>query len=353
MAATPAPVDPNVKMPPGVAAQVARVDALHKAAYQPVTEPVTDPPQPPPQEPPEPAPQPEPAPEPAPQPEPAPTPPPEPPKAKKGETVGTAEEEHQKFLSMQGRYASQQKTMGGMQEQLQQLADELIRTQSVLAQKGQGAQPQPQAPRRGITPKDVEAYGEDLVDLARRAAVDALSPEIEAIKARNQLLEQQLGNTTSRTVHQTLDATIPNWREINASTEFKAWCALRDIYSGQVRGRMLNAAFRNGEATRVIAFFRGFLSEAATGNPPDPQPQPAPTPPRQAAIPLVNLAAPGRDQPAPGNSQPAGEKPIYRRADVAKFYDDVRKGVYEGRKADKDAFEQSIFAAQREGRVKG
>jgi hypothetical protein len=47
------------------------------------------------------------------------------------------------------------------------------------------------------------------------------------------------------------------------------------------------------------------------------------------------------------------DKPIYSRADIAKFYDDKRRGLYAGRNADADNFEADLTAAQREGRIRG
>ena len=117
---------------------------------------------------------------------------------------------------------------------------------------------------------------------------------------------------------------------------------------------MLNTAFRAADAPRVIAFFKGFLNEeVATGQQPAPQP-PASPQTRTAAVPLDTLAAPGRAKPATGadsTSAPA-DKPIITRAQIAAFYDQVRRGAYAGRDADKARDEAIIFAAQREGRTR-
>lgn len=336
--ATPAPkdgVDPNVKIPPSVQAVIDRGAEVAKAVTAPVT----------------PDPSPTPAPEPAAAP---PSPPPEPaPPAVAGqpEPVGTADQERHRYLSMKGRYEAAQTSLGTAQQQLSEMADELIRAQNALAARAPAPAPaMPRAP--ALTSKDVETYGQELVDFARRAAQDAVAPEIQALREQNEALRQRLSTTASQTIYDKLDSDLPEWRQINNSPEFKRWCALRDVYSGMVRSRMLNDAFSRGQAARVVAFFRGFLSEAATSTPPVPQPQPAPQPARQPAIPLETLAAPGRDQPA-GSSAPVGEKPVITRASIAAFYADVRKGAYRGRDAEKQAQERLIFAAQNEGRVSG
>ena len=119
---------------------------------------------------------------------------------------------------------------------------------------------------------------------------------------------------------------------------------------------MLDAAYQAASAPRVLAFFNGFIAdEVATGNiePPVAAQQSTPAP-RQAATTLEQIAAPGRARPASGGNTPApaDDKPTFTRAQIARFYSEVRAGVYSGRDTEKNAFEQSIFLAQREGRIR-
>ncbi len=122
---------------------------------------------------------------------------------------------------------------------------------------------------------------------------------------------------------------------------------------------MLNAAFQAADAPRVAAFFKGFLAEeVATGNAPAPQPEPGITsPPRQAAVSLDTLAAPGRAKPASGDSSVPADKPVFTHAQIAQFYRNTReaglgKGPYAGREADRKRDEVAIFTAQAEGRIR-
>lgn len=346
------PVDPNVRVPPSVARLAALADAAHAQAYG-TGEPQPDPnatPTPAPQPEPQPAPQPEP--KPAPQPEPKPAPQPEPQPAPAPEpAVGTAEHEHSRFLAMKGRYDQSQSTIGSLQQQLQDMGDELVRTQALIAP----ARQTPQQPTKFLTDADTQTYGPELIDVVKRAALDAVAPELQRVESQTQQVTQRVTQTAQQGVYSALAAAVPNWNEINNSDAFKRWCSLPDLYSGQVRGRLLNAAFQAAQAPRVIAFFKGFIAdEVATGNAPALQVnEPEPVPPRVAAVPLASLAAPGRAKPATGNTQIAADKPIFTRAQIAGFYDAVRKGTYSGRDADKAADEALIFAAQREGRVRG
>ena len=335
------PVDPNVRIPDHVRRAAETAEAIHQQAYT----------------------QPAPAEEQPPQPEPPPQPDPPQPEAQppRDETV-TAEEWHHRYLSMQGRFRAAQQTIGSMEQQMAELGQELVRTQNMLAQQ----QAQPPAHERSqpdhnnlITAEDRANYGDELLDLTRRVALSTVAPELADLRAENQRLTNQVRSGTRRELFTTLDGKLPQWRQINQDVRFKSWLRLPNVYTGQIRGEMLKAAVDGAEAPKVLALFRDFLMEAqATGQmAPAPQAeqqtaqtqQPAP---RQPAVNLETLAAPGRARPASGDTQVPSEKPIYTRAQIAKFYDDSRKGLYAGRQAEYDATQADLTRAQAEGRIR-
>jgi len=272
----------------------------------------------------------------------------------------TAEEWRHRFLSMQGRFQAKVRECAGMEEQMRQLGQELVSTQNLL--QNQQAPTQEQIRARGgdhgnlITEADREAYGDELIDLARRAARESVTPELEQLRAQNQQLTQRVQSTSKRELFQVLDRDIPNWRQINTSVQFKSWLRLPNVYTGQLRGNMLKAAVDGANAPQTIALFKDFIAEAhATGMqaPAQQLEQQDPGPaPRHAAVNLETLAAPGRARPASGDTQVPSEKPIYTRAQISKFYDDSRKGVYAGREAEYRQIEADLQAAQREGRIR-
>lgn len=351
-------IDPNVRVPDNVRAAAAAADAAHKAAYAP-------------------QPGPEPGPEPSPQPDLQPQdnrPQPDPAADEAARAAAAAaqpapagddftapadpaalkdSEWARRYNSMRGRYIA-------MEGQLRDLGQELVRTQNMLA-AGQQAPAAVNQPQRGqdhgnlITDQDRESYGEELIDLARRAGREAVGPELEALRAENARLTQRVQTTGKRELFERMDRDIPNWRAINKDTRFLAWLRLPNVYTGQLRGNMLKAAVDGANAPQALQVFRDFLAEAyATGMiAPAQQIEPQPlVAPRAPALALDALAAPGRARPASGDSQVPSEKPIYSRADISKFYDDKRRGFYAGRDADVQAFEADLTAAQREGRIR-
>ena len=348
MAGPIAPEDPNVVVPPSVKRAAAKAAKAHKAAYPdqvPDPAPQADP-QPQPTADPAPQPEPEPQPEPAPQVQPQPEPAPQ-------ATVGEEQWEH-RYHSMEGRFRQSTATITQMQEQMGHLGDELLAAQNMIAQMRAGPpQPQPQV-QPLLTDEDRKTYGPELIEVIQRAAREAVMPDVQKTQNEVRQVNQRVSQTATVGVYETLDEKVPNWREINTDPRFIQWCRLPDVYSGQVRGKLLKTAFQAANAPRVLAFFKGFLDEEqATGNAPAPQAEPQAAP-RVAAVPLVSLAAPGRAHPAAGNSTPASsvDKPIFTRAQISAFYSDVRKGVYAGRDADKARDEAAIFAAQSDGRVR-
>lgn len=351
--------DPNVRVPDHVQAAAKAAEAIHQQFY-----PKDD------TQPPAPAkdalPQP-PAPEPLHQaalepdaraPEPQPQAHEEHPAPSAGDQNVTAEEWRHRFLSMQGRYNAAVRDNAAREEQMRQLGQELVRTQELLASVQATPQSQPRAQDHGnlITDEDRANYGDELIDLARRAALSTVTPELDQLRAENQRLTQRVQHTGKRELFAALDAAVPDWRAINTDQRFKLWLRLPNIYTNQLRGNMLKAAVDGAEAPKVISLFKDFLAEAsATGQqaPAAPNEQPAHQPaPRTPALNLETLAAPGRARPASGDSQVPSEKPIYSRADISKFYDDKRRGLYAGREADAQTFENDLTAAQREGRIR-
>lgn len=337
-------IDPNLKLPPAVRAAAARADELFKQSQaaagitaegnppEPVVPPV--------------APTPEPTPEPAPTPAP-PAPPAEP-------TIDPNDQSwEQKAKSDRGRVVRLEERLRDMTEHVQNLQNVIATLQA--APPPQATAPQPQATL--LTDQEIEEYGKDMLSVVGKKAREEVAPLINAYEERIKGLEAQVQVTTATTSQQiqqklldTLDARLSSWREINTNEKFIDWLGLPDAYSGAIRMDMLKAAYAQGNAPRVLAFFNGFLAEEAAVAPAETQPDDGSTV-KVAKVPLASLAAPGRAKTAAAAPAPT-EKPIFTRAQIAKFYADVNAQVYRGRDADKNKLEAQIFEAQREGRIR-
>lgn len=255
-----------------------------------------------------------------------------------------------RFLAMQGRYNATQKTIGEMQEQMSQLGNELMHAQ-------QQKPPQPKQrrqPQNYLTDQDVENYGPELIDVTQRAALQAVQPQIQEVEQQNAALRKQLAIEARRRLDQAVELSVPNYKDIDRNPRWHRWLLGIDVLSGRVRQQLLNEAISAASAPRVISFFKGFQNEeAATGHlEPAPSSQ-QPAAPRDAAVPLASLAAPGRARPATGGDTSfPPDKPIYTRAQIAQLYRMHQKGAYTGREAEWARQDADIIAAGREGRIR-
>jgi hypothetical protein len=337
---TPTPsqqVDPNVTVPAGVKAAIARAESL-QAEYKKNLEAAPDPNAPPVTtegNPPAPA-----AEAPPPTPEPQPTPAPE-------------SFEH-KYNSMKGRFDRAQQT-------IRQMSDRITNLEQLLASRPTTI-PAPDAaptPTRLVTEKEEEEYGTELLSIVGKRAQEVLTPEVIALKQELAEVKSKFVDITrnqSVTARQRMlaemDSQLPDWRQINVHEDFLAWLDLPDLYSGAIRLDLLKAAFEQNDTPRVLAFFNGFLTEEAALAPRALEPStspPAPSAP-PARVSLEDLAAPGRAKSAASNAPAA--KPVFTRAQISQFFADVAAGKYRGRDKEKNETEAAIFDAQREGRIR-
>lgn len=342
------PLDPNVKLPAAVKRAAARSDEIINAVKAANAEaagltPESN------EQPAAPAPIPAPPAEQAA----APEPPAERPAPKKEAPTDDEGSWERRYNAMKGRYDRSQSQLKDMSEQIANLHNIIA---GLKAEQSSEPLPEIKAERL-ITEDEARDYGEDFLKVVGKKAKEELVPEIAAQARKIAELEKKLQNVNTvvaQDSHQkllsTLDEKLPDWRDLNTNDEFLSWLKLPDPFSGAIRHDMLKAAYAAGNASRVLAFFNGFLAEEAAVAPAKGDSDAVPTE-RVAKVPLAKLAAPGRAKTAASASAPA-EKPIFTRAQIASFYADVASGRFRGKDAEKGKLEAQIFDAQREGRIR-
>lgn len=277
--------------------------------------------------------------------------------AEQGRSDNTDEEltYEQRWRSLQGMYNADTTRLRAENNQMNQRVSQLEQLISSLSAPQQG-QPAQGTAARLITDKDTEEYG-DSIDVMRRAAREELSeayreiadlkrtvmqvqtnvvPKVESVVQRQAL-------TAENTFWSELSAIVPDWREINADRGFHSWLLEVDPLSGMNRQVYLDNAQGQLDAYRVGEFFRTWQS--SNGNSAAQQTR------NVTATQLEKQIAPGRGRTTASASTTGNDAKSYSRVDIAKFFDDVRKGVYKGKEQERDRIERDIFAAQREGRI--
>jgi hypothetical protein len=187
-------------------------------------------------------------------------------------------------------------------------------------------------PQDYLTQADVQNYGPELVDFAQRAAAHAVAPQLAQLGAQSAELMQRLARETRARLDRDVEAAVPNYREIDNDPRWHQWLRQVDPYNGRIRQELLNDAIAAGSATRVVAFFRGFLREQGS--------QPSP----------VFEWGPGQ---VLERTRPRPQGTVYTRDQIKHFYELHRRGKFIGREDEWNRLEWEIIRAGREGRILG
>jgi hypothetical protein len=257
-----------------------------------------------------------------------------------------------RYKSMKGRYDR-------AESQLRQMSDQITSLQNVIATMqvtSTVSHPNNElAAERFITAEEENDYGSEFLTVVGKKAKEELLPIVKGYETKIAELEERLKNVggyvqqDARARMETmLDDRVPTWRDINFDPNFISWLKLPDPYSGAIRHEMLKAAYERNDTPRVAAFFNGFLAEEAATDPAREETGRTQPPAKQS---LERFAAPGRAKTAAASGAPA-EKPIFTRAQIAKFYAESAAGKFRGKEAEKDRLEAQIFEAEREGRIR-
>jgi hypothetical protein len=282
----------------------------------------------------------------------------------------------QQYRVLQGKYNAE---MPRMQAQIRELMganralqEQVTATNALLASLGGQAQrpasgsPASSQPVKLVKDEEIREYGADLLDVVRRAAQEAVLPEldrrieqrVQPVAQRVETVATQASSTAQRivkqdqaAVHEMLTDQVPNWKQMDTDDGFNNWLDQKDPFSGRVRGEMLNEAYRAHDAPRVVAFFKSYLNENAAVTPPA-----SGNPAAQGASPqtrLEDMVVPGTPKTgAAGAQDGANNKRIWSRNEITKFYHDKQQGLYRSDPKKSAAIEADIFSAQREGRIR-
>lgn len=276
---------------------------------------------------------------------------------RRSDTTGDAAELtfEQRYRTLQGMYNAD---TGRLRADNQQLNTRLSQLEQLLSTLS--SQPMPMAAtsaaERLVTDKDVEEYG-DSIEVMRRVTKEEVSTanrriaELEhmirqmqtSVLPRVEQVAQRQAATAEQTFWSDLTAAVPHWRDTNADQKFHNWLLEVDPLTGLTRQTYLEDAQRSLDVRRVASIFSTW--QVISG-----QSVAQPTRAAQASE-LDRQVSPGRGRSSGGASATSNNTKTYSSRDIAKFFDDVRKGTYRGREAERDRIERDIFAAQRENRI--
>lgn len=270
----------------------------------------------------------------------------------------------QKWRTLQGMYNAD---MGRMQAQLRDSAARTAHLEQLIASisSASPAAPRPQGNQRPqsldlVSDTDKTEYGESL-DVMRKVSREELYPllnkiselesalggamnNINSVVPQVQRVAQQQAQSTEERFWMTLSERIPDWQKINNNPNFQTWLLDIDPLTGNTRQAYLDQAQKQLDPNRVISIFNMYGSGGGAANGAQASAQST-----RSASELERQVSPGRSRSA---GTPTGQRTAtYTPADLADFYNDVRKGKYKGKETERDRIERDIFAAQRDGRI--
>lgn len=275
-----------------------------------------------------------------------------------------------KYKVLQGKYNAEvprlQSDLKAERESGQELRQRLLNVEGLLAslQHVQEKPVETPAPEPTISQEEIDQFGPDLVDLIRRVATDAAKPVVEAgvapvkedvsqVRESTSQVQNSMAQSARKRLFATLAEAVPGWEQQNENPEFLQWLDEVDPFSGQKRGILLTHAFNASDTGRVIALFKGFLTEnAAVNEPAAPAPVPVITPEPQTT--LDALVAPGTPKTGSDSAPNESGKRLWTKQDISALYAAKNEAIVAGKQVSDEllALERDLIKAQKEGRVR-
>jgi hypothetical protein len=273
-----------------------------------------------------------------------------------------------KYLTLQGKYNAEVPALRTQVEALQRIIQNMQQHQQ---QQTEQAKPETTTV---VDPKDIEEFGEDLVNKSRKWARAEMQGEFDKLNQKFTELQQNQAQSAQQAQMnqaqalmqsmdndshwgQQTDQTAPTdgrherWRVVNEDPKFLEWLQQHDVFTGHKRLLQLRDAFTSGQHSRFKAFFEAFAREQ-TATQAAPQTHSTDTPAQEPVRPsLEQFAMPGRNS-GPATPGAPADKILWTNASIAAFYRDCNKGLYRNKEPERARLEADLVAAAREGRVK-
>lgn len=275
-----------------------------------------------------------------------------------GDPADTKEDENvwkQRYLSLKGRFDNEMpriqqdnQRMQGLVATLERQVEQLTAANNQPIQDRNGGDTDPKLDKEAF-----EEYGPDFVKLAET---------VESLRAENSQLKTQINNLTGdittdkenqakqkhtsylNGVKAYVKGMGKDFVVLNSDPLFLDWLKHKPEDEIETRFARLKRAEANRDLEATKEIFKEYL-----GNP-NAQVTPPETTTVQQNVPNLQptTKTPGSDMTPPDSAN----KQIWTRTMISRFYEDKRKGVFDGRDEEAQAIEADIHLAAGEGRVK-
>lgn len=252
-----------------------------------------------------------------------------------------SEDFEQKYRSLRGKYDAE---VPRLHQQVKALTAQIEELQKAQAKP---EPEQPPEPKRYVTDADKEAFGEDLLDVQRRVAMEVAEKyeaQLSAMKRHIDNLESKLtetgGQIGAMTFEQRLRSAVPDFDTVNRDPRWVEWLDEHDPIVRGPRRVMAQRAFDAGDAEAVadyVKLFKASVQEQSQQSD------------RKAE--LERQVAPKRTAAAtpPPSQKPAAK--VYTEAKATEVWGRIRDLSMRGQHDEAAKLEAEISAAYVEGRV--
>lgn len=251
----------------------------------------------------------------------------------------------QKYLSLKGKYDAE---VPRLHQQVRELQEQLT---ALTAKAEAAAQEPPPEPKTYVTDEEKETFGEDLLDVQRRIAMEVADRYEERLRGMAETIEQlqtQLretgGQVGQMSFQQRLQQLVPDFGEVNADPRWVEWLDTVDPMVRGPRRELAQRAFDAGDAEAIADYVRLFRAQLPAAPQADPQSdrkaelERQVTPHRSATATQAPTTTPGKRIYSEAQADTLWEKA--RRLSAAQQFDAAAK------------IEAELSAAYVEGRVR-
>ncbi len=235
----------------------------------------------------------------------------------------------QRYKVIEGKYRAEVPRLNADNRELRQQLDALKEEIEQLKSRGT-------KPSSLISAEDREKYGDDLLDVIKRAAqeqVSAKEGEIADLKRQLETVTTTTAKTAEVSFFDQLGAAVPDWVSINGDDQFLKWLDEYDEFTGRTRQDLLSEAEQARDANRVAKFFASWKASQKSH--------------------ATNTQRALEAQVSPDSNRvstpPAGKR-FFTRGDIGAFYAAARRGEIGAKEM--VAMEADIHAATIEGRIR-
>ena len=218
-----------------------------------------------------------------------------------------------KYSVLQGKY---NRELTELRDQLDAQAGTIANLNSlIVSMNANPASPAAELSQMGAPPQDgqgeldvvkFEGYGPEMIDLVK--LVQSQATELAQLKGETNKLSEKQVKTEAEVYFETLDNSVPDWRNLNKDQGFLDWLKLPDGLSHTPRQENMTSAHMALDAKSVAKYF---LAYKPNGNQtPNPEPT-TPNPPANAVQPnLLGQVVPFDTGTRTEITQPGNEQTV-------------------------------------------